>query len=112
MAPRFRAFHALAEALGGGFGHGRTDLECTRPQWDPAWWYAPDQADGTTTADAAHARQLCRLCPAQAECLQWAVGVEAVLGPQHVHGIAGGLDATERRPLVERAWKARKRGVA
>lgn len=46
------------------------------------------------------AAAICRQCPLQARCLEYAVA------RPEVHGVWGGLTAEERRPLVEQTGRA------
>ena len=56
---------------------------------DPDLWYpAPD-----ARYEAVIAKRICRECPVQPDCLDWA------LRTSEPYGIWGGLDANERRRL-------------
>ena len=51
-------------------------------------------------AQLERARQICRSCPVQARCLEWAIDIGAD------DGIWGGLNEEERRSLRRRAARA------
>lgn len=55
--------------------------------------FHPDSGD---TRDAATAKWICRLCPSQRPCLEWALSDPALLG---VHG---GTTYRQRRKMRER----------
>lgn len=44
----------------------------------------------------ARAKEICRICPVQAPCLEYALRI------REPHGIWGGLNETERRTVLER----------
>ena len=63
----------------------------------PTSWWFPGKGDG------AAAREICRTCPVQAECLTYALEDEP-----YPEGIFGGTDEKERREIR----KQRKRAAA
>jgi WhiB family redox-sensing transcriptional regulator len=62
---------------------------------DPEAWF-PNMAQGRS-AEIVNARNLCRVCPVQKECLEYA------LGDPDLHGIWGGTTPRERSKLRVRA---------
>lgn len=59
---------------------------------DPELFF-PEQGSGTSGPVLA-ARRICGACPAQAECLEWALDY-----PENLSGIWGGTSERERRKL-------------
>jgi hypothetical protein len=70
----------------------RTDWLATAPcKADPEAMFP-----GTLSAEIEHAKSYCRVCPAVARCLQWA------LNNREDHGVWGGLTEDERRNRLRR----------
>ena len=64
----------------------------------PADWWFPQEVAGTSkkwsrTPEAMKARSICKECPAQRECLNYALAYSGLAG------IWGGLDYQERRVI-------------
>ena len=57
---------------------------------NPEWWFREG-------AYSLRAKAICASCPVQVQCLQYA------LNNREQHGIWGGMDITDRRPLHSRA---------
>jgi WhiB family redox-sensing transcriptional regulator len=55
------------------------------------WWYPPAPITPQATYDMHRARELCDICPVQAECLE--------AGMDEEFGILGGLSLKQRRRL-------------
>lgn len=55
-----------------------------------------DATEGERERVETAAKQICRICPSQPDCLQWA------LGTAEAEGVWGGLTADERRILRRR----------
>lgn len=71
---------------------------------DPNAFHAPDG----DRARVAAARLVCQGCDVQAQCLDRAIEIRAVLGRDDDHGVWGGTTAHERTRIVA----ARRRGAA
>jgi WhiB family redox-sensing transcriptional regulator len=85
----------------------RTDARCR--QQNAGFFFAPGHLErkGDKDAREAAARSLCRSCPVQQQCLDYALVV------QEPHGIWGGLNELERRRLLrKRAAAGAPAGVA
>ena len=65
---------------------------------DPEYFY-PKKADSPKVIERA--KSFCDACPVQRECLEAALLHEAhASGPQHRHGIVGGMTPNERTKYV------------
>lgn len=67
----------------------------------PAEWWFPQEVAGTSkqwsrTPDAMKARDICKSCPAQRECLNYALSYSGLAG------IWGGTDYQERREIQKK----------
>jgi WhiB family redox-sensing transcriptional regulator len=76
----------------------RDEAECLSE--NPELFF-PIGTTGPAVGQLAEAKRVCRRCPVQDECLQWALraGVD--------HGVWGGLDELERRALKRRSARVR-----
>lgn len=64
----------------------RNDLTCKSPDADPDLWFSRDQ----TNVDLAQG--LCRICPIEAKCAEWAIRT------RQPHGVWGGTTRADRIP--------------
>jgi WhiB family redox-sensing transcriptional regulator len=76
----------------------RDEAECLNE--NPELFF-PIGTTGPAVGQLVEAKRVCRRCPVQDECLQWALrtGVD--------HGVWGGLDELERRALKRRSDRVR-----
>ena len=86
-----------------------------RAEWDADNWrtasacrdldanmFFPAGETGPAALQIAQAKAICRVCPVQTQCLEFA------LGTHQDYGIWGGTTEEERRQ-IRRAWRARQR---
>jgi WhiB family redox-sensing transcriptional regulator len=71
---------------------------------DPELFF-PIGSASPALAQLERARQICRSCPVQTRCLQWAISIGAD------DGIWGGLTEEERRSLRRRQRSGRNRAI-
>ena len=80
-------------------------IQMTEPTWqlraacrgpESALFFPPTTPERKDERDLreAKAKSICRECPVQAECLEYALGI------REPHGIWGGLTEAERRLLI------------
>ncbi|MBC2864756.1 WhiB family transcriptional regulator [Streptomyces mexicanus] len=69
---------------------------------DPDLFF-PIGSTGPALHQTERAKAVCRRCPVQEECLQWALETD------QTSGVWGGTSETERRGLRRRALAARRR---
>lgn len=89
LIPHFKELTVMAS---------EADVPC---RVDPELWFSTDREEEHQAAE------ICRHCPIQTQCLEWA------LEANERHGTWGGLTADERRSLIRRrrnAEAARRRG--
>lgn len=65
---------------------------CASGRYSPEVWF-PVGSSGPAVTQREYAKSLCRGCPVQGSCLQWA------LATGQEHGVWGGLDEQQRRDL-------------
>lgn len=65
--------------------------------------FFPVGTRGPALRQAEDAKSVCRVCPVQEQCAQWA------LDSGQEHGIWGGLDEEQRRALARRQARGRAR---
>ncbi|MEU7891730.1 WhiB family transcriptional regulator [Nonomuraea sp. NPDC049152] len=88
-----------------------TDRAACKGQ-DLALFYGPGDGEDRETPKekerrVQRAKQICRFCPVQAECLEFNLQVSATQ-----HGVAGGLDEDERTSYRRRQLRRKREGKA
>lgn len=78
----------------------RTHAACRRE--DPDLFF-PIGTTGPALVQTEQAKSVCRRCPVEEQCLQWALDTGQSIG------VWGGTSETERRALARRAAAARRR---
>jgi WhiB family redox-sensing transcriptional regulator len=73
----------------------RDRAACKGPE--TALFFPPTSTERRDEREARErrAKSICRICPVQHECLEYALGIG------EMHGIWGGLNESERRGLLE-----------
>ena len=84
----------------------RSDARCR--QQNAGYFFAPGHLERKEDKDAREgaARALCRACPVQQQCLDYALTV------QEPHGIWGGMNELERRRLLRQRAAAAEPAAA
>ncbi|MGW4850195.1 WhiB family transcriptional regulator [Streptomyces sp. NPDC004288] len=77
----------------------RTQADCRRTGRNPDWWFPTGTKTRKDREQAADAKAICRECPVAMHCATWA------LRRREEDGIAGGLDADQRRSIRRRVLK-------
>src|SRR5215475_12640165 len=70
---------------------------CATSGWPDAWF--PEKTEPGETLSATYAKRICRTCPVQLACLDYALRHESGV---YRWGIYGGLSPEQRRKLARR----------
>lgn len=72
----------------------RDDAACLQANRD---LFFPVGSGGAVSVQVRQAKAVCRQCPVQARCLEWALATDVA------YGVWGGLDESERRQITRKA---------